>query len=214
MRLLISFIGIDGSGKTTLAKELHRKLEVEGLKCSYFHVTFLLIKYIPTRLRRLFWRRISTLSGDMVIKDSSLDKKTGKRLMLIFLGLVLIDALITYLTKIKLKKTILIYDRYFYDNLVIYLDICPEWTRRLYLRLIPKPNLVFFLDVSPSIAYERKKEYSLSFNYFQRRHYLNLLKYLKNSDLYIVNTNASIDEVFSLVYKRVKKVIQRNGDTL
>lgn len=215
MRLLISFIGIDGSGKTTFAIGLYRRLKTDGFNSSYFHVAFSMVKHISSRFRKPFWGQISPLSNDVTIKGFSLNKGARKGFVLLFLGLALIDSLITYLTKIKFKKTILIYDRYFYDYLVIYFDICPEWARRLYLRLIPKPNLVFFLDVSPSIAYERNKEYSLSFYYSQRRHYLNLLNYLKkNGDLFIVNTNASIEEGFSLIYKRVKKVIQRNGDTL
>ncbi|MEM2842023.1 MAG: hypothetical protein QW201_01820 [Thermoproteota archaeon] len=197
--LLICFIGVDGSGKTTHAINLCKKLQKNGLNFSYIHISFSIIQHIPSRFRKPLSKQINAMT------ENPSYSKTRKGLVLLFLGIALADSLIIYLT--KLRETILIYDRYFYDYLVDYFDVCPEWLKRLYIRLIPKPDLLFFLDVPPTIAYKRNREYPPSFYHSQRRRYFDLLRYLENYNLFIIDTSTSIEEAFSHIYEQVKGYI-------
>lgn len=72
-----------------------------------------------------------------------------------------------------------VFDRYAYDFIVdphrSRLSL-PNWVRRLFLRMIPQPDLVFFLDTSSVEIYGRKQELTLNEIERQLQAYRKLVK--------------------------------------
>lgn len=161
---LIVFCGVDGTGKTTLAKKLVEYFEKQGLKPKFIHA-----------------------HGYTVSQNSfGLDEKKVHSLKYLFkllLPFAFLDNLFTYYFKYKpiLKNKTLICDRYFYDKLarMIYYGICNRFIAKIYLRLLPRPDFVFFLDVDPKKAHQRKKEYSEGELLFFRKIYRLFAKHLR-----------------------------------
>jgi len=143
---LIAFCGMDGSGKTTFALEVAHYLENRNQPYQYIHA-----------------------HSYSVSKDSfGVGRDSARRLRLLLrlgMPLALVDNMYAYLTKYRriLRERALICDRYFYDKVcrLMFYEICNESLAKSYLRLLPAPDIVYFLDLPAEVAYRRKGEYSL-----------------------------------------------------
>ena len=153
---IITFSGIDGSGKSSQLNRLKKHLEASGARTAYFHA----VEWsFPQAAKRLF-QRSSGKPGTTkaVTKSSSLG---------VFLrqGILLLD-LIRFRRYVKNLEhegiDYLLSDRYFYDSLVniAYLDGTSLKTRyaRSATRLIPKPYRSFFLSIAPERVMERERQ--------------------------------------------------------
>lgn len=142
---LIVFCGMDGTGKTTLAKKVTGFLEEHGHDFEFIHG-----------------------HGYNVSQNTfALSDETTRKLRYFFrcmVPLALMDNLCTYYFKYRpiLKSRFLVCDRYFYDKVarMMFYGICDEFTAKAYLRLLPRPDFTFFLDIDPAEAFQRKQEYS------------------------------------------------------
>ena len=143
--LLIAFSGMDGSGKTTVAKKLESYMNKKGYNVFFKHA-----------------------HGYAISKNSfSVDEKSIKRfrwLLFLLSPFMLLDSYFTYYFKYKpqLKHNTVICDRYFYDKVarMLYYNIINKFVARIYLSLLPQPDHLFFLNVSSHNAKLRKNEYS------------------------------------------------------
>ena len=182
-KLLVSFSGIDGAGKSTQIDNLRTHLLASGLKVDII----------------TFWDDVATLKGfregvgHKVFKgdqgvgspDAPIerrDKNVRSPLVnLSRLGLYLGDALSLRQKAEKAMHSaadVVIFDRYIFDELAnLHLD---SSAMRLYLRqilrLVPMPHVPFVLDADPDQAYLRKPEYPLDFLHSNRNAYLQLAK--------------------------------------
>ncbi|MGA3091353.1 MAG: thymidylate kinase [Terriglobales bacterium] len=92
-------------------------------------------------------------------------------------GFYVLDAIhLRWLVKKMLSSEVdvVIFDRYFYDQLAI-LPIEQKAVRiyaRLLCKLLPRPDLAYLLDADPEAAFTRKPEYPLEFLREYRRSYL------------------------------------------
>jgi thymidylate kinase len=172
--MIIAFIGVDGTGKTTNSHSLNRELKEMGFSVEYRHEFeyFLLSGLVRSQSRMIESMRIKF--------HTNRSKPIYFRL---WPFIVWLDSLIAWLffRLFKFNK-IIIHDRYIYDLLLAWerLGYSNDIVRRLYLGF-PKPDLCFVLDVPPHVAYERKKEthsYLMNFYKVERRKYLNLAKIL------------------------------------
>ena len=111
----------------------------------------------------------------------------------------------------KLKRRLVIYDRYYYDY---YVDMkryqykLPKFVPRLFSFMIPTPDLVFILDAPADVIYSRKKELSLNEIERQRVIFSKMSKQIKNA--YLINTDRPIENVVKEVTELIikKKVAQ------
>jgi dTMP kinase len=170
---IICFLGVDGSGKTTLSRSLSEELRRKGFSIS--HVWWLECENSLLRrlLRGFGGKRLSNLESDeipVVARGNAPSLSIPIRNL--YPLLVLLDYLRFGLSITRgripiLKNSILILDRYHYDTIWALADEFgfPDKMRRrvmsLFNDLLPKPDLLFIIEVPPEIAYARKKaEYS------------------------------------------------------
>ena len=154
----ICFIGIDGSGKTTQAKQFLKDIKKRN-ETEYIHVL----------------SRKSTFSGKL--QETSIMRYTIKKIrffnnnslgsiinLLLRVSNVLIDSWTTFLiNKRNYKQKIIVYDRHFYDILVIiaysYMSLSNIIIKLS--KFIQRPDIVVLLKIKPKTAIKRKNEHTL-----------------------------------------------------
>lgn len=193
---IITFSGVDGSGKSTQLERLQKSLENTGEKTSYFHAV---AWSLPQRAKRLFARK-SDKPGEAkaVIKSSGLGVILRKIILLI--DILRFRRHIRQLERAGIKH--LLSDRYFYDSLVniAYLDGTSLDTAyaRLAAKLIPKPDQAFFLRATPEQVMRRERAPEQGLNYLKDKTLL-FDEASKTWNFTVVDANQSIDAVTDLI---------------
>jgi thymidylate kinase len=177
----VSFSGIDGAGKSTQIEALRKRLEQAGLRVRV--ITFWDDVACLTGMRETAGHTF--FKGDKGIGTPEApihrrDKNVQSRAMTVVrLCLYLLDALsLRFAVKRALRSgaDFVICDRYTYDELVNL--TLHNWLIRMYarfvMRLVPRPDVSYFLDADPIQACSRKPEYPLDFLYKCRESYLTL----------------------------------------
>jgi thymidylate kinase len=166
---IICFLGVDGSGKSTLAKYLCGEL-----KRAQYNVAYIWwLEGEQSLLRKAikaFGKFADVERGTRHERPNVKRQSTTSRLFRSFYPPIpLLDYLRfgfthAWLPKIASKDKILIFDRFMYD-VILALSEEFEFTEarrkrlfRLCNRLLPKPDLVFIIDVPAELSYSRKKD--------------------------------------------------------
>jgi len=168
---LICFTGIDGSGKTTLAKKLTIFLQEKNLPAIY--------KWGRTRL--LFTKPLVYIGNKIFLKKycitKNYDEYTQKKKFLfsnnnflskIYLHALLFDYLLQLLIKIKIplmRRKIVVCDRYIYDTIIAGIGIDMNFSKKQFTSILdkcflflPKPNITFLVDIDENDAFLRKDD--------------------------------------------------------
>lgn len=170
--MVVTFSGLDGAGKTTLISELARALELGGRTVTR------LTMYDDVGLYSVI-RRIRGAPLDLPKDAAQQPPKAGVpssdpsrplleaalavlRARFVKTLLLPIDLLLFVAKRFRVARgtDVLLMDRYFYDSLV---ELRGEtaWWGRLFLALLPTPELSVFVDVDPAVAFARKGEYDI-----------------------------------------------------
>jgi len=178
---LVSFSGIDGSGKSTQIEALCNRYKESSLQVRQTRFWDDIAQL--TRLREESGHRL--FGGDKGVGSPSApinrrDKNvTSWPMTCVRLFVYFIDALSTRrAVKLALRSNadLVIFDRYIYDELAN-LTLANPITRlyiRLIMNLVPRPDISFILDADPAKARARKPEYPLDFLHKNRNSYLAL----------------------------------------
>jgi len=163
--MLICFIGIDGSGKTTLAKYLENCLKEYGISCKY-----LWWFEAESSIFRRFLRLIVFRRGDREGMDNQRTKEKLIKNPLFSIAsqyLILLGYMRQGILKVQIPRFFgksIVCDRYIYD-VIISFSIDFGYTKEKFhrmmnnlLRIFPKPDLVFLVDVPEEISYRRKND--------------------------------------------------------
>jgi len=202
---LISISGIDGAGKTTLAKEVVKSLREKGIKCKYVYGRLkpLLSKpFILIGKKTLLGKKSSSdYETYILIKEDKIPKHPF--LSKIYQGILLIDYILQAFFKIKIPVLLgrsIICDRYIYDTVIndISMDVyfSSENITKIINKLLiflPRPDAAFLIDISEEIAYQRKNDIP-SMEYLKRRkkEYLNTAK---KYNMIVLNGIKTIEEL-------------------
>lgn len=187
---LICFIGLDGAGKSTQARFLYEKIKNEGGKCIYLWLRWdlFLLKPLSNLGKCLLFKVKRINSSDYEAVVSTKRKMLRDSLMgNVWFHLRVVDYLLKVFFRLVIPLffgRIIICDRYLYDAIV---DIVTDYksseeavreiAKNKLFRLFPKPDLVFFLDVTAKEALKRQNDVpSLSYLEEQRQAYLKLEK--------------------------------------
>jgi len=178
---LVSFSGIDGSGKSTQIYALQRHLRTLGFQTVLR--TFWDDVVAFAHIREFFTHRL--FKGDKGVGSpeypiSRRDKNvmswyaTIARLIFYFLDVLRLRLVLA--RAYRQQPEVIIFDRYIYDELAnLPLD---RWFVRLYVRtlarLSPRPDVAYLVDADPETALVRKPEYPLEFLRQNRDAYMKL----------------------------------------
>lgn len=171
--MLITFSGVDGSGKTTHAKLLSQAIRENGKNVRYVHM-------IEWSLVNKLGRFLSKLAGDN--GESGSPGQKMKQFKPFVLLATFFDVLYFYIFEfyvVRLQGNVLICDRYFFDLGVqaAYRGIMGKNIERFYWRLVPRPDHCFLLDVDPHSSKSREGEHDISYYEEKRDMYLERVSY-------------------------------------
>lgn len=169
-QVLISFIGTDGSGKTTTSALLADKLMPLGAEMVWCGAESYLMRPIRSVLKFFRYHQASADSNSTTYRSEISEKnslaKRWKPLQRLYISLVMLDYNIQY--RVRMFKyrhaNFLILDRYFYD-VAVNLAITLGWSPNALVAFISKnhhryrlPDIRAFVYVSPEISMSRKDD--------------------------------------------------------
>ncbi|HZD44039.1 MAG TPA: hypothetical protein VE134_08300 [Methanomicrobiales archaeon] len=181
--LFVCLVGMDGTGKTSLSKNIIQQL----------HENHIPARYVYGRLRPLLLKPFIWIGNSLILKGNSemqydytkRSQKILKHPILsdIYRRLLIMDYVVQVLVKIRLPLMLgetVVCDRYVYDTIIN--DVSFDYsfsneeviqeTNKL-LTILPKPDLVFLLDVQEEAAMGRKTDVpSIQYLRDRRVHYL------------------------------------------
>ena len=185
--MLISFSGVDGSGKSTQIENLRSALHAAGLTThllAFWDDVVVGVKYREGFVHKVYKseRGIGT-PGKPVNRQ---DKNVRRWYLTITRhALYLLDAINLCRTVAREKRNgadVIILDRYIYDelsNLKLSNPISRGFVKLVH-SFVPRPNVAYLLDAEPVAAYARKPEYPPDFMQRCRRAYFELANLLGN----------------------------------
>lgn len=207
---LIAFVGPDGSGKTTLIGKMDDYMErFFPHNSKIFHRRYEVFPELHTGLG------ISSMGGKIVAgKERVVEEKPGKpkRKKRSLMSIIASLAVVFYYTleysicslwafRLVRKRTLILYDRYYYDWFVQPATRDVVWPiRHFLLALVRKPDLIVHLIASGDHIFKRKQDLNAieidNQNYYMSR----ILKSCKNvEDLNMEQLNA--DQVAAEVFR-------------
>ncbi len=190
--MIIALCGMDGSGKSTLAAALKDEVEKRGRSAvviapyRYFLLTSLL--ELVKKVRGRENKQITRAGNPFLLKKN-------KNLLFTFWPFIaLVDHWTYFVFKIKpldWRYDYVISDRFYYDFAAgyKYFGYTNSFVERLYLRLIPRADKTFVLDLDPEEARDREQgeKHKLDFFKNQREYYLKLAT---KFDLNLIDTSG------------------------
>jgi thymidylate kinase len=166
---VISFSGLDGSGKSTQVTQLRDCFSDLGVSCEVqwagFKTASKLRAAIPLLDRPVGSRRNVARPIDKLMPTAFVDSTVGRHAWVF----VVVGFNTVHLWRLALRRRrgsqVLIFDRFSPDSMVK-LDlhfhrtrgIDTGWERRLFTLISPKPDVGFLVDVSSEVAYSRRQE--------------------------------------------------------
>jgi thymidylate kinase len=211
--ILVSFSGLDGSGKSTQIAALQNAVEQRGLPTRI--ICFWDDVVVGTRYREAFVHKVFGSERGVGAPGRPVERRdknvrAGYLTVLRHL-LYLADAVHLRIVLSKARHSaarVIIMDRYLYDELVN-LPLGNRFSlayASLLARIAPRPQLAFLLDADPCDARARKPEYSLTFMRQSRRSYFRLAQLL--GDMAIIPPLA-MEDATRAVLNSVLGIIER-----
>ena len=213
---LVSFSGLDGSGKSTQIEHLRSTLAARGLSTTL--LAFWDNVVVGTRYREGFVHKVYGSEKGIGAPDKPVNRqdKNVRRwyLSLARHGLYLLDAIhlrVVVSRACRSGSDVIILDRYIYDELAN-LPLSNTLTRmfvRFIQGIVPRPDVAYLLDADVDAARARKPEYPVEFMRKCRRWYFQLSKLL-GSTLTIIPP-LPLDEAKHAVIETFEAKLVTNG---
>ena len=154
----ICFSGMDGCGKSTQSKILKERIEALGISVASVHM---LSKgaTVASNIHKV------TIFSKLNEKVRSLPEHSLGRTIKLVIGLIyyFFDAWLTNISyRIKHRKKLIIYDRFFYDQFAIFVSTFKEipWGVINFVKILPHSDLDIIIGISVDLAVKRKPEHS------------------------------------------------------
>lgn len=199
--IFLCFVGVDGSGKTTLINNTLEKLSYVMPDYKFY------FSFRPEILPKL--GETKALKSENENQDMRIvkNKWSGRFLSTLRLVYYSLDFILGYFLKIYpvlIKNGIVIGDRYFFDYFAHperYNIQGNKNFKKILLRIIPKPNLTFFIKANPEIVITRKAELSVEEIEKQQEKFYKLKNLIKNYK--IVENERNVQEAANLIEQQI-----------
>lgn len=168
---MISFMGLDGSGKSTSIDFAYAELKKRGYKVEIVRAAYVIVflrGVIKLGKKILMKKDSDPFSGDYRAYLESMRKQAKKGgVYSIFSFLTTIEFKLQILFKIRLKRlmgTTLLVDRYIYDNIVTYaanLDLGEEYMEKSMngkWKHAPRPDKIIYIKTPVEVCCSRKDD--------------------------------------------------------
>ncbi len=219
--ILISFSGLDGSGKSTQIENLIRYLEDRSIAVKT--LAFWDNVVVGTRYREGFVHKIYGSEKGIGAPDRPVNRR-DKNVRKWYLNLArhflyLADAMHLRVVVRKARRLpvqAIIMDRYIYDELANLPLANPltRWFVRMIAWLVPRPDIAYLLDADPEAAQARKPEYPVDFMRECRASYFRLAELLGSMTVVPpLPISAVKAEVESAVQPLVISMVRQSGLT-
>ena len=191
--IVISFMGVDGSGKSTLIYKLSKKLSKKFKKIKYLHLR-----------PYLFLTDKSTVNRNPHTHKAP--KSQFESLSKIFVWLFMY--IFFFFINLRKKNQLIIFDRYAHDLLIdkarYRFNLSKKLTKHI-LNLFPEPNLWIILKAPIQLIEKRKKELPTSELKRQMKEYINFAKTKKNT--LIIDTSKNNIKNLLLITKKINSIV-------
>lgn len=202
---IICFVGIDGSGKTTLSKRLVNHLREQVSRARYVHSFHspILLKPLKLLAKLTLMRNTDQYSDYSQYKNIKNEKRKSHGILSKIYGSIWIldyyiqDFLFIIIPSIFSK--ILVLDRYIFD-VVINFSLTMDVSEQIACRLINflfninlKPGVTFLVDIPEEMAFSRKSDIPhIKYLRDRRKMYLNLASIF---NMHILDGTKSIEDL-------------------
>lgn len=216
---LICFVGMDGSGKTTLAKDLVKTMGQNGIRYKYVYgrlEPFILKPFIMIG-RKIFIRGNDMFEDYTQYSNTKRDAmKQNSFLLCIYKNILLFDYSIQLLFKVRLPLMLeknIVCDRYVYDTVITDLSVDMNYSTseirdliKRFFYIAPKPDLTFLIDLPEEIAFQRKNDIP-SIEYLReiRNIYLDVGK---EEGIVILDGSKNLNEIQHKVVEVVQELLK------
>ena len=183
--ILVSFSGVDGSGKSTSIAFLKSWLANAGMRVSVveFWNNVVVFRKFRERVTTAFFQGetgVGAPGKPVNRRDKNLRPwyATLGRCVLYLFDSIHLRSVVNQL--LASDVDVVIFDRYIFDQLAT-LPLEHKAVRvyaRTVAKLAPRPDIAYLLDADPEVAFARKPEYPLDFLRQYRQCYLNLKELL------------------------------------
>ncbi|MBN2368646.1 hypothetical protein JXC34_06505, partial [Candidatus Woesearchaeota archaeon] len=164
---LISFIGMDGSGKTTASNNVLGILKKNNFKVTRVYTGRGRNNLLPIQAFGAGYKKIG---GKGSLGKEEKGKKRYSVMHTLSAPVFAMDLWLRYFFRIlPLRKTnhFVITDRYSTD--ILLMNKVPMWLKKTLFALFPKPTIVFYLYNHPKVLYKRKMDHPIHDLYRQER---------------------------------------------
>ncbi len=197
---LISFIGMDGSGKTTITNRVIEILKNNNLKVSRVYTGRGKNNILPIQLFGLIYRKGGGKPNLATAKTS----EKNSLLQTIAAPIFCLDLLLRYFFQIlplRKKKQFTITDRYSTDILLI--NKVPKVLKNILFFFFPKPTLIFYLYNDPKIL-EKRKNHPIEDLYRQEKIFSKITKKIKSINIKSDNLEVMENEIIEKIIETIK----------
>jgi len=190
---LVAFMGNDGAGKSSTIEAILNVdyFKYTGIKMIYFGNNQYVIPFLNYFMKKIYKNKIINIGLGLI---GSIDKKVR-----------------TIIAKYYINRGCIVFaDRYVYDELMALEYNKSNKTnnilKRIYRviikpRMVIKPEITFFLDVDPEVAYSRKQDYDFEAVKLNIKRYREFLS--KFDEVIKVDANQPQNKVIEEVIKRI-----------
>lgn len=195
--ILVSVIGMDGTGKTTTTKKLQEILSKSLIRTSLVYMGRGKNNILPIQIfAKLFVNK-------KVKKNASLTMGKEKKFSLLFTSasfiffLDLILRYIFFIFPLRIKKDIVIADRYATD--LVLMNGVPLWLKNIYLFVLPKPHLTIYLynDIKTIL---KRKYHPVDDLKRQEKIYSKMIGLLKAKKIKTKSPEQTISEIMKILW--------------